>query len=180
MSRLRQEYLIAPLLCVGVCLALAGCESRQGRPGEYYSQDDGFGIVPPEGWACEEGALGCNVAFQRPPEEEGGESLENIVIFVEPLSPGTTLADYVAASDAKVAELVKVVGPIDRSDATIGGLPAKRYVYSHRMGDRTPRVVQYLLVHNDRGFVISAKAPADTFDTYFEEFEKVIATLQID
>ena len=180
MSRPRQEHLIAALLCTGVCLGLAGCQSRQGRPGEYHNRKDGFSIIPPEGWEYAEGALGCNVAFQRPPEQPGGESHENIVVFVEPVPSGSTLEDYATISDARTAELVNVVGTIDRSDATVGGLPAKRYVYSHRMEDRIPRVVQYLLVHNDRGFVISAKAPANTFDTYFEEFEKVIATFQLD
>ena len=160
-------------------MLIGGCAKGPAEPGRFASAKDGFSIAFPPDWERQEGLMGSAVNARSPAEGEADPFRENVTVVVERIPPGMALATYV---DLNLANLQKVLAEgeaVEAADATIGGHPARRIVYTLAIGKLRVRNAVYLLVSGGRGYAVTCSALPETFDRYEERFAEVVGTLRL-
>lgn len=169
------------LLSVALVVALTGmwgCGKVQKpprEPGRYYS-DKGFSIRLPETWEQKEGFMGTTVMTLSPKETATDAFRENANVAVEAVPRGTTLPDYFSLSLGNMRKMMTDFKKHEEDEATLDGQPAKRVVYSFRVGEMNLKTLVYFTVRGKRAYVITATASPETFDDYRPQFEKITQT----
>lgn len=63
-------------------------------------------------------------------------------------------------------------------DEVLGGMNAKKYVYSFTMGSYTVRQMQIITLKDDRIYIMTYHATAENFDKHLEEVESIRANFK--
>ena len=63
-------------------------------------------------------------------------------------------------------------------DEVLGGLNAKKYVYSFTLGTKTYRQMQLITLKSDRIYIMTYTATAENFDKHLEEVESIRANFK--
>ena len=174
--RSRTGYVSAGVVVVlAVVLAgVIGCAKAK-EPGRYYS-DKSFSIRFPDGWELKEGFMGVVVAAMSPPEAPGDKIGGNVMVKMENIPPGTTLADYVTVSLSNMKKMLTDFEVVEPVDATLGGVAAKGFVYRFRVGEVKLEALVYFLVKSDQGYGLTFGASPENFEKYRPQFEQIAKT----
>jgi hypothetical protein len=131
--------------------------------GTYTDTKNGFSISGPEGWRTDRsGRQRTSVIFLAPKVDKNFRP--NLTVTVQNIGKAT-LADYIEASKQAAAKLPG--GKLDKQDEImLGGQKGAYLRYSYSDGGLALRSVAFFVVVNEKAYVITGTAPAETYETY--------------
>lgn len=139
----------------------------------------GISIALPAGWEKKEGYQEASLVGLSPLSGSGDTFRENLNLIVVDLPQPMALATYFDLNITGIKSGLKDYTEYAKGPAVLGGKEARYVVYGHAMRDVTLKVLQYYVVHGNRGYVLTYTAPLAEFDAYRLLFEQNAATLEI-
>jgi eukaryotic-like serine/threonine-protein kinase len=148
----------------------------------YLNFDRGIKIAYPAGWTKQEQGVPAMffVGFASPQEDPSDVFSENLNIVIEPLPPGMTLAQYVQGCLQGMSQ--SPFQYLEKGPATVSGRPAYRHVYTGPLPAPVPlsgKVMQYFIVANSKGYVITYTAELQKFDRFLPVIQQMADSLEI-
>jgi hypothetical protein len=95
---------------------------------------------------------------------DDGEGSPSLVVTMDEVDGGTTLARYAAMQDAAVRAGFDGVDLLEDRETTVAGHSAVRRTYRWRYDDRVMRQRMWCLLVDEVGYAIVASAPDAAFD----------------
>ena len=163
-------------------LAAGGCASGPETPKTetYVSQAEGFSLTFPSDWKKSmAGFFGMNLEIIPPDQTDPNVFRDDIFVRVEPLVDPMPLDDYFAVKVAKGVKNMPEYKELERGPARLGGVEARRLVYSYANGDRLVTSITYFLVSGTRGYMVAANAVSNRFPERRPQFEEIVQTFQL-
>lgn len=118
------------------------------------------------------------VIFLSPPEDAFDQFLENLNIVIEPLPPQMTLQEYVKICVQQMSQTPLQLQ--ENGPATIAQREAYRCVYTGPLPNQTAgEWMQYLIVANSKGYVVTYTAQLEKFDKFLPLIEQMVSSLEI-
>lgn len=138
----------------------------------------GYSITFPNHWAVEPGYMGLDVIAQAPPLNKLSNSQANISVISAPLPPGTTIDYYLEKNLENLKTGLQDFNLIETGKAIVGGVSGKRIIYNHSVKEMKLYVMQYFIITNDNGYVITCTAIAEDYQHYLNSFERSVQTFK--
>lgn len=149
--------------------AVTGLENKTDAAkasGRFYSREDGFSIQFPASWEQEQGFMGTVILGVNP---QGG----NVNVVVSELSTPMSLQDYYHEATRGMDQILTDYKQLESGDGMVDNQPVKWLVYRNRMGRNIFEALQYFLVKDQRGYVITCTIVPERFDESRGLFETV-------
>ena len=143
--------------------------------GRYYDKEKGFSIQFPADWERIAGpqAMGAAILALSPPEGQEDQYRENVNVFTDDAPAEKNLEEYFQETMAGAHKLLTDLVEYEKDQVTLGGVPARRIVISHRLGQVSVKAIEYVLVKGKRGYAITCSAAPEQFDKYKPTFEEI-------
>lgn len=164
----------AAFLAAGlVAASLApGCSSRE--PVRYFNKEKKFSIEFPGDWERREGFMGTAVMALR--GAAGEEFRENVNVVAETTANSLpTASEYMSRNLAQMEKVLRDFTRIESGTTWIDKQEAKWVIYSHRMGSLRLKVLAYMILKDNRAYVITCTSTLDGFQDWRGEFELIAA-----
>ncbi len=144
----------------------------------YTSKKDRFSIQFPGGWTFQENVYGSTVMFFSP-TDENDKIRENIGIIKEALDKEYTLDEYYDITKWQLTQLIPGFTEVTNETITINDTKAKKLIYKGTQGNTKLKREQVYLIKNSNIYIITYTAAEDTFDSFIQQFDEMITTLEI-
>lgn len=144
-------------------------------PYEYVAQ---FKIGVPAGWETVEDHEMTRLLALSPPQGPEDRFRENVSVTFEGVPAGMDVLQYTERSLALLAASTTDLDIVASDGTTLGGRIARRSVYEHTFEGLRLRVLSYLVIVGRRAYVITATAPAETYERHVPVFEAIAASFQ--
>ncbi|GAB4528865.1 MAG: hypothetical protein Tsb0014_10490 [Pleurocapsa sp.] len=148
--------------------------------GIYENSSQGFKISYPENWSQQnrEDFFTSGVIFISAFQNETDNFQERVSVFVETISPETSLAQY---SEQSIAEIKKLSDPNVGSPETtnLGENEARKVVYRGEENGQKVNRMQTWSVKEDKAYVITYTAVPEMYDTYLPTVEEMIESFEL-
>jgi hypothetical protein len=169
------------LALAAACLCAAGCDSKPAapKPETFASSECGFSLTFPDDWAKWMGIPGSNLLLYAPDQTDPNAFRDNVLVRVEYLEGGLTLDEFFNLKVSKGAAVMPDYKELQRGNATIGGQPARRLVYSYSHGDTPVTSIAYFLLSGQRGYMVLCSASVDRFPQRKAQFEEIAGTFKL-
>lgn len=142
----------------------------------YKSTTENFTVDYPEAWQLSENFTPQIVMMAIAPRESDNDDFsENINVVVDPTDlTGITVEYYRDLSAAGIKSVLTNV-KVDSVgvDKVKSGMQAGTIIYSHKAAGFNLKVLSYLFIIDNKGYVITCSAKASDFDKYAGFFIKV-------
>lgn len=132
----------------------------------------------PEGWAPAEGAPPGVAAFVLPSKSVRFQPNVNIVVDREP-DGGPDLEKYSRHAEEQIEAFVPEIRILESVPARAGGLPARRVVFTGKLGGLPMKWLQMWLLHRGNAVVITYSAERGEFSRSLPSVEKALESLQV-
>ncbi len=142
----------------------------------FESQEYGFRVKGPQGWAKQADSLGMLVTYVKPGNPETFQ--ENITIARENRAD-FELASYTKNTKKQILEYFPETELKGDNTATVAGLPAVKLRYILNVEDLTLEAEQVILEREQEFMVFTFMAAPDKFSTAYPEFSKLLKSLQL-
>ncbi len=168
---------------LGIILILAGwmlggCSTKD--PDRYYNDREGFSIKFPTAWEKQEGVLAIKVIAKAPQNGATNQFREDVNVAVDRLLKAMTIEEYFQQSVTNMKKVLTEFQDLEKGQGFIDDYDAKWMVYTHKMGASTFKVLVYMIVKDNRGYVITCTALPDRFYTFRSEFEDIAQSFQFE
>ncbi|MBE7463556.1 MAG: hypothetical protein HS116_08640 [Planctomycetes bacterium] len=157
-----------------------GGGSQVNEANRFKAPAKGFSIVLPETWERQENAHGTVVLALSQQADASDTFRENINVVVEDLPNEYSVSDYYDANQVQLRKVMTDFVEVQLGDTIIQGQPAKRLVFTHRMGELNLKVLQYYFSKGKRGFVVTCTAAPGSYAGFEAEFERSVHSLMLD
>lgn len=140
------------------------------------SERAGYSIKFPSSWDIKTGIMGTDVIALTPLEDVDDPFRENVNVIFTDLELPITREEYYSHNLKALQALLTDfhLEAMDRVD--VDGEEAQRFIYTHRIGEIEAKVMQYLLLVNQRAYVITFTTDPDRFDDFSQVFNQVMET----
>ncbi len=144
----------------------------------YEDQFHGVTIQYPAGWEVTEDDQPVDVVFRSPAGDSSPDYTENVNIGIDYIPAGFTLEEYTELNIEDLSSQLdtQVSGS---SDFTLSGKPAKKLEINKTLQGVEIRSMLVFVVENNRAYVITYDALAETYDQYLSVAEQMIASVEI-
>lgn len=110
-------------------------------------------------------------------ENEKDLFIENINLIIQDLKGyQIDLNQYINISEIQVNENGKL---IESKKINLNGAEAQLMVYEAKPTGRALKFYQYLLVKNEKAFILTYSAEVEKFDLYFQEINKIFNSFSV-
>ncbi|MGA2624668.1 MAG: DcrB-related protein [Bacteroidota bacterium] len=157
---------------------LDGCATKD--PDRYYNDREGFSMKFPAAWEKKEGFLGTKIIAWVPRNGSADQFREDVNVTVDRLPKALTLDEYFQQSLINMKRVLTDFQDQEKGQGFIDDYDAKWMVYTHRLGGSTFKVLAYMIVKDDRGYVITCTALPDRFYTFRSQFEDIARSFQFE
>jgi hypothetical protein len=138
-----------------------------------------YSIEFPATWEVGPGWTDQDVSALAPTEPSGEGFHENVSVLVDNHAGGLSLDQYYDVSLKGLKALATDFHLEKSGETTIGGKRARFLLYTHRAGTYTFRALQYILVANQKAYLITATSMADSFAQFEREFQRIAASFRL-
>ena len=165
-------------------LAVAGCQGGPESPKAqtFTSQAEGYSITYPGDWRQFKG--GPTSDFSAIPLDQTDLSgvFDNLLVHTEMLKDPLTLDEYFGIKTAVMAKVPEELEfkELERGQATIGGMPAKKIVYTLKMDDTPVTSVAYFVVSGSRGYTVLATIATARFAARKAALDEMVNSLKLE
>ena len=140
------------------------------------STSQGFSLTLPKDWKVNESAQD-NVFIASSPET--GELNENIVVVSFKIIDAKVGLDQFYNQGLKALQQKLENFNLSKSgQGTIAGIPTKWLIYEHSLDNIHAKVIQYLLLTKDRGYVVTFTSSPDNFEKVLPLFQQIANSIQ--
>jgi len=147
--------------------------------GLFHHPTIGFSLQVPRSWELVEDAPGVALIVVEPARP--GLFRPNVVVTVEPVEPGTGLAEWATAGDEALGQVLHRHILLDDEEVDLHGVPARRTLSSYTSPDDHPVTMeQWALVSGACGYTLTASAWTLEYDVLAEVFEEIVSHFQPD
>ncbi len=139
-----------------------------------------FMIGYPQDWQAQEAdpnSMGL-VYGMVPPEEDGNNPLNYVVVQVEPLPSGATLAQYTQGLVQTMRQSNANLQILSTKTTTLGGNPANELVISAQDQNNFLKVLKVYTIKDDKAYIITYNALSENYDYYLETAREVILSFE--
>ena len=173
-SRIRVPWTGRPAGTI-VLILLAGCGSD---PGEHeYSA--AFTMRFPAGWQRRENDRDLPLVAVAPIEDDGAFPVNLNVRLVGNPEDLDVEEFYQRHFDEEIARsLQQEFQLLDVSNRQVGGHPAKRVVYTHRVEPDELKSLAWVILAGSRGYIITGNAQVEQFAEYEKVFDEIVASFE--
>jgi hypothetical protein len=145
----------------------------------FADKEKGFSVMLPKKWEIKKGVMGAEVIALRPKGGSKDAFRENINVVVENLNGTMLPKEYFKASQS-VLQKVFAEFKVEKSGHTnIDKHDVYWVIFTHKMGGVRAKVLQYLTVEGNKGYVVTGSALPATFDKFKKSFEMVATSLKL-
>lgn len=147
---------------------------------KYYSKEKGFSIKLPKDWEKRENFMGLIIIALSPQEGNSDQFRENVNVAVDEFADVMPLEKYFQTSLDSMQKLLTQFQEHENGQVIIDNKKAKWITYSHRVGVLRLKVLAYLLISGNRGYVITCSATPEQFSKYNGRFKEIAQSLKLD
>ena len=147
----------------------------------YSDSINGFEIRPPSGWTVDQsGLLGTKVIFYSTTPDLHGKTpfSASINVLIAP-AQDSTLAEIVGPSREQVAQILTDFTLLEETSLIVNGVEAHIFEYTYSLGVFPLRVMQMLVVYEDRVYAITTGSLEAAWDKYEGVFEASLRSFRI-
>ncbi len=147
----------------------------------YSDSMNGFQIRPPDGWTVDQsGLLGTKVIFySTTPDLHGKTPFSASINVLTAPAQDSTLAEIVGPSREQVAQILTDFTLLEETSLIVNGLEAHIFEYTYSLGVFPLRVMQMLVVYEDRVYAITTGSLEAAWDKYEGVFEASLGSFRI-
>ena len=113
-----------------------------------------------------------------PPEEDGNNPLNYVVVQVEPLPSGATLAQYTQGLVQTMRQSNADLQILSTKTTTLGGNPASELVISAQDQNNYLKVLKVYAIKDGKAYIITYNALSENYDYYLETAREVIVSFE--
>lgn len=141
--------------------------------------DKGYSITFPNRWHWQRDFMGLDVFAPAPIENEQAGSLGNISVVSGKLDNAIDLETFFNTNVDNLKKALRDVKVLETGKAFVDGAEARKIVYSHAMGDMKLRVLQYFVLKNGTGYIITCTASEEEFPKYADSFDASVRSFKL-
>lgn len=142
------------------------------------SKSSDLSLVLPDKWEVMEQNLGIDLVALAPVFKPDDLFRQNLNVISVKFKDDMSLEDYFNINKESLRELLEDFNLESAQDATIGGIPAKKLIFTHTVGPVNVKVIQYLALVGNKAFVITFTADTLDFDKISQDFDKIASSIQ--
>ena len=168
---------------VAICLVSIQCSEKKSlEPGRFYSTENKFSIIFPEGWEVrvEDEINASHIEGVSPWEDDEDLFSEYIGIDIQQVEGGATLSEVFDSMVEEQAKEFEYFKEIERGDIKLNGNEARYLIFDIGMEEGRNRVISYTLIKKGKSFLIGCVAEDIKFDDYRERFEESAGTFRFE
>lgn len=143
----------------------------------YTSKTDWFSLQFPGTWSFQENVYGSSVMFSSPTTETD-KIRENVGITKKPLTKEYTLDEYFTLTNDELKKQPNYA-EVENTTIKINDIDAKKTIYKFSSNDTKIQSEQILLIKDKMLYTITYTATEATFNEYAQNFDEMVATLEI-
>lgn len=113
-----------------------------------------------------------------PPEEDGNNPLNYVVVQVEPLPSGATMAQYTQGLVQTMRQSNANLQILSTKTTTMGGNPASELVISAQDQNNDLKVLKVYTIKDGKAYIITYNALSGNYDYYLETAREVILSFE--
>lgn len=178
-----QKILIVAILAFLPCLssyaALPPVTEEAKQNPIFQESDKGYSITFPSQWHWQRDFMGLDVFAPAPIKNEQTGSLGNISVVSGKLDNEINLETFFNTNVDNLKKALRDVKVLETGKAFVDGTEARKIVYSHTMGDMKLRVLQYFVLKNGTGYIITCTASEEEFPKYADSFDASIRSFKL-
>ncbi len=149
--------------------------------GHYRDDELGFSIRYPESWEKRIGFQGTSVAFVSPKERSSDRFQESVNVVMTEVEEGTVLNDQLLQEFyAEIESQGTGFQVLETQALQLNGVDARRITCRFRVGGHLFQYLLYILLKDDRVYVITCVSRTLDFDRYEGVFDRMCRSIQID
>ena len=177
---------IIGLVFAGICIlflliVVHSCSKTDG-PGWFRTKSAGFAIKYPEDWGIYTDPMNWVpvVEGESPLEDENDGFSEYVAVDVEELSAKISVEDYFNQHCNGLVEENTNFEQLETGDVKIGGKKWKYILYDKEMPEAYWRVLAYVTVNKNKGYVINCAAENRQFSRHQELMIEIAHTFRFE
>jgi len=166
-------------LAMLVVLSAGGCGPSQPQAQTHANPEKGFTITYPGTWHESTYGHGADVEIMPIDEDDPNVFRDNVLVRVESLRDPLTAEEYAGIKIAKGATIMPDYKEIEKGAGTLGGIEARRLVYSYTHGETPVTSIAYFAVSGRHGYMVLGSAVSNRFEEFKPTLEGIIATFRL-
>lgn len=155
---------------------VVGCASQR-----YQDPEAGYSVAVPDDWTFRppQKASTVRLGAQSPPLGAGSTHRAHVAIALD-RSHARDLETFARESFEVLTTRLRGLRVLESEPAEVGGVPARRVVYTYDDGSGGLTLLTYFLLSGEKGFVLSCGSSADAFDRARPACERVLGSFSLD
>ena len=147
----------------------------------YSDSTNGFEIRPPSGWTVDQsGLLGTKVVFySKTPDLHGKTPFSASINVLTGPAQDSTLEEIIGPSREQVAQILTDFTLLEETSLIVNGLEAHIFEYTYSLGVFPLRVMQMLVVYENRVYAITTGSLEAAWDKYEGVFEASLGSFRV-
>lgn len=137
-----------------------------------------YTIEFPEKWEIMKGVMDTDVIAIAPKINPDDLFRENVNIIHAKLELPITPKEYYDFNLKSLGQILTDFDLEDSEDVKVDGFEAKKLVFTHTIGVVNAKVLQYLILHENKAYVLTFTADPLDFKEYQPIFEKIVETFK--
>lgn len=171
-------------LAIGLLFSMAGeaiiPKSSPRQSNSFSDWDKGFSITFPAHWNIQRDFMGLDIFAAAPDKTPHLGSVANMSVISKKLDADYTIDNFFASEVEQLKRALLDFELVETGQAAFDGFMGKRIIYNDQFqGDVKVRTMQYFVVHDGHGIIITCSAEKDEFPKYADLFDKTTKTLKV-
>jgi len=139
----------------------------------HVSENAGYSIQFPEQWEVMKGIMGTDVIALAPTVDPEDLFRENANVIFARLDLPISREEYYSYNMLTLTQLLVDFDLEESHDIIVDGVEAKKIIFTHTMGVVNAKVMQYLILDENRAFVMTFTADPLDFEMFRPKFEEI-------
>lgn len=174
---LKKIPVILLVLVFTLLLFADGASAQQMK--KYTDKEGHFTLSYPSNWEMMEGFQGTVVSVVSPMESEQDQFRENVNVVIEPLDAEISLEDYFEMSRQNLREAFQSYQEHDSGEVNLGGVKAKRLVYSFKIENISVKCLLYVVVKGKYAYAVTGGSTPQDFAKHLKQLEAVAGSFRL-
>lgn len=162
---------LLPFLPLQAAVPTIGAPDTSKQSPNFTESDKKYAITFPNQWHWQRDFMGLDVFAPAPAKDEQAGSLGNISVVSGKLDGDVTLETFFNTNIENLKKALRDVKVVETGKVFLDGVEGRKVVYSHSMGDMKLRVMQYFVIKDGQGYIITSTASEDEYPKYADSFD---------